>query len=136
MAVNGDKAEDGGPASIEILDEAVLLRRVHPTQIVLDGITGRRRVSSAAFTNHEMSVDAEPILIEDGLSWQFSLQKHPGHSLVSFAAAAARQVNQAVEHKPKPENRSHTEVIGKKTGPVKEHLRTTCVWVHLQPPEK
>lgn len=134
MALNADEA-DGGRAAIEILDEASLLRRVHPAQIVPDG-TGKLRVSTAAFTDPEMSVDAEPILIEDGLTWSFSLQKHPGYSLVSFAAGVARHVNQAVEHKPKPKNRSHTEVIGRKTGAVKEHLRKTCIWVHLQSPEK
>jgi hypothetical protein len=136
VALNADKAEDGAVAAIEILDEAPLLRRVHPAQIVTDRITGQLRVSTAAFTDPAMPVDAEPILIEDGLSWRFSLREHPGHSLVSFAAIIARQMDQAVEHKPKPENRAHTEVIGKKTGAVKEHLRTTCVWVHLQTPEK
>jgi hypothetical protein len=136
MALNADKAADGEAGGIQIPDEAPLLRRVHPAQIVPDGITGKPRVSTAAFTDPEMSVDAEPILIEDGLNWCFSLREHPGHSLVSFAAIVARQVNQAVEHKPKPENRAHTEVIGKKTGAVKEQLRKTCVWVHLQPPEK
>ncbi len=83
-----------------------------------------------------MSVDAEPILIEDGLTWRFSLQEYPGYSLVSFAAVVARSLNQVVEHKPEPDNRAHTEVIGKKTGAVKDRLRRESSWVHLQPPEK
>jgi hypothetical protein len=120
---------------VEIRDEASLLRRVHPIQIVPDQ-DGQNRVSTAAFTDTEMSVDAEPILLEDGLDWRFSLREHPGHSLVRFAASIARQVGQAVEHKPIEGNRAHTEVIGNKTGAVKKLLRHSSEWVHLVQPDK
>jgi hypothetical protein len=116
---------------VDIPDEASLLRRVHPSQIVPDE-AGQQRVSTAAFTDPELSVDAEPILSADGLDWRFSLRDHPGHSLVRFPTSIARQAGQAVENKPVPGNRAHTEVIGKKTGLVKTCLRKACEWAHLE----
>jgi hypothetical protein len=117
---------------VVIPDEAHLLRRIHPKQIVPDRISGQPRVSTAAFTDPEMSVDAEPILVEDQLDWRFSLRNHRGYSLVRFTASVARQAGQNVEHKPLPENRAHTEVIGKKTGSVKHRLQNASEWVHLE----
>ena len=124
-----------GSSQVAIPDGAPLLRRIHPTQIVPDRITGQPRVSTAAFTDLEMSVDAEPLLIEDHLDWRFSLRHHPGYSLVRFTASIARQAGQMVEHKPVQENRAHTEVIGKKTGSVKNCLRNASEWVHLEAPK-
>jgi hypothetical protein len=125
---NGD---DAASPQVVIPDEAHLLRRIHPKQIVPDRLTGQPRVSTAAFTDPEMSVDAEPLLVEDHLDWHFSLRNHPGHSLVRFTASIARQADQKVQHKPVPENRAHTEVIGKKTGSVKNRLQNASEWVHL-----
>src|ERR1700682_115024 len=51
---------------------------------------GGRRPSSAPFKDAQMSVDAEPILLAQGLDVAFSLSKHRGYSLVSFTAGVAR----------------------------------------------
>jgi hypothetical protein len=60
-----------------VADQAGLLRRIHPEQVVMDGNVGHYRPSSAAFKDQELSVDAEPALHSQGLDWKFSIQKHP-----------------------------------------------------------
>lgn len=132
MVASAPDVDKGQPVTrVDISDEASLLRRIHPSQIVPDE-SGQQRVSTAAFTDPELSVDAEPILSAEGLDWRFSLRDHPGHSLVRFPAAVARQAGQVVVNKPVPGNRAHTEVMGKKTGSVKACLRRACEWAHLE----
>jgi hypothetical protein len=121
-------ADDGS-----IQDDAGLLRRIHPKQVVQDQNKGRKRPSSAAFLDPELSVDAEPILHAEQLDWRFSLKDYPGYSLVRFSAAAARAEQLAVVHKPLPGNKAHTEVIGNKTRAIATHLRDASDWVHLHP---
>jgi hypothetical protein len=117
-----------------IKDDAGLLRRIHPKQVVQDqNRGGEKRPSSAAFKDPELSADAEPILQDEGLDWRFSLEGYPGYSLVRFRAGTARAKQLAVVHKPIPENKAHTEVIGKKTGAIATHLRDASDWVHLHP---
>lgn len=114
-----------------IPDDAGLLRRVHPKQIVDDKTTGQLRPSSAAFTDPEMSVDVEPFLAERGLDWTFSLRDHPTHSLVRFPADAARRLGQDVRHTPKPDNEAHADVLGRKSSPTKNGLVAASMWVRL-----
>lgn len=80
-----------------------------------------------------MSVDAEPILISNGLSWTVTLKEYPGYSLVRIEAKHARAKALAVIHEPRPDNPAHTEVVGKKTQGVANHLRDSSTWVYLQP---
>ena len=80
-----------------------------------------------------MSVDAETILISNGLNWKFTLKDYPNHSLVKIEAKHARAKALAVIHKPIPDNPAHTEVVGKKSQGVANHLRNSSTWVHLQP---
>src|SRR6266446_9747906 len=98
-----------------IADDAGLLRRIRPDQIVDDANTEIRRPSSAAFKDDRMSVDAETILISNGLNWKFTLKDYPNHSLVKIEAKHARAKALAVIHKPIPDNPAHTEVVGKKS---------------------
>lgn len=119
--------EDDG----SIPQDAGLLRRVHPKQVVRDRDTGDFRPSSAAFRDPEMSVDAEPILEANNLDWHFTLQGHPGFSLVRFPASAARDKGLAVVPKALPMNPAHVHVLGKKTGSIADHLRDNSTWVHL-----
>jgi hypothetical protein len=116
-----------------ITDDADLLRRIRPDQIVDDKNLGARRPSSAAFKDPDLSVDAEPLLRQKGLDWTFSLQKHPGYSVARFKAGAARAKSLAVIHKPMQENHAHAEVTGKKTQGVANHLVSACHWAHLEP---
>jgi hypothetical protein len=114
-------------------DDAGLLRRIHPEQIVPDKNRGGRRLSSAAFRDPEMSVDAEPILHENGLDWKFSLREHQGYSLVRFLAREARSQGLSVDHEPVEGNPTHTEVKGRKSTSVIKHLIAVSDWVHLEP---
>lgn len=124
MPFNGD----GG----NIEGDAGLLRRIHPEQVIQDQNGGGRRPSSAAFKDPELSVDAEPILEEDGFDWLFSLNGYEGYSLVRFLADAARQRDLPVVHDPIPGNRAHTLVRGKKTKPISKGLSKESKWVHLE----
>jgi len=62
-----------------------------------------------------MSVDSEALLHQNGFDWRFSLRKWPGHSLVRFRAASARQYSQEVVPDPLPDNPAHVLVRGKKS---------------------
>jgi len=116
-----------------IADDADLLRRIRPDQIVDDKNLGARRPSSAAFKDPTMSVDTEPILHQHGLDWTFTLRNHSGYSLARFKTGAARVETLAVVHKPEPGNPAHTEVIGKKTQGVANRLVAASTWAHLEP---
>jgi hypothetical protein len=116
-----------------IPDDAGLLRRVHPDQVVEDKNSGGWRPSSGAFTDEHLSVDAESILEARGSDWQFTVRNHPDHSLVRFAASAARAKALAVVASPLPDNPAHVEVVGRKTGAIKAHLVASSVWVRCIP---
>jgi hypothetical protein len=113
-----------------IADEWMLLRRIHPEQVVADRQTGELRVSSAAFRDPAMSVDVEELLKRAGLDWRFSLQGYPTYSLAAFSAAVARSLGQAVVSSPLPANQAHAEVRGHKTGAVSRALSKAASWVH------
>src|SRR5216684_5354467 len=122
-------ADDGS-----IADHESLLRRIRPDQVVDDENLGTSRPSSAAFKDPNLSVDAEHILISNGVDWRFSLQGHSGYSLVKFEAGVARGLKLAVIHKPiVPHNLAHTEVVGKKTQGIANSLVSASQWVHLEP---
>jgi len=119
-----------------IPNDAGLLRRIHPKQVVNDRNSGRCRPASGAFKAKELSVDVESILHANGLDWHFSLRRSPGFSLVRFPAHEARAKGLQVVHKPRPpeqsDNPAHAEVIGT-TEAIARHLATICAWVHLEP---
>jgi hypothetical protein len=114
---------------VPIDDDCMLLRRVSPAHVVLDKNTGRRRLSSGAFRDPEMSVDAECILDANGLSWHFSLRYHANHYLVRFATGFARGQLQVVDHNPLDDNPAHTEVKGRKSQPICSAFRDAATWV-------
>jgi hypothetical protein len=116
-----------------IADDAGLLRRIRPDQIVDDANLGSRRPSSAAFKDHDLSVDAEPILASNGLDWKFSIKDHPGYSLARFEAKSARAKTLSVVPKPLVDNPAHTEVIGKKSQAIAKHLVAQSMWAYLEP---
>jgi hypothetical protein len=122
-----------------IKDDACLLRRIRPDQIVDDENAGVRRPSSAAFKDPEMSTDAEPVLAGSGANWRQCLQGYEGFSLVNIDAVHARAKGLDVIHKPiqgdpaLPDNPAHTEVVGKKTQAIARHLAANAKWVHLEP---
>jgi hypothetical protein len=93
----------------DIPDACGLLRRVTPNQIVPDPNLGKRRLSSGAFRDRQLSVDAECLLLNEGLDWRFSLKDYPQYFLVRILAADARQHAQVVDHRLLPGNDFHTE---------------------------
>jgi hypothetical protein len=115
-----------------IPDDAALLRRIHPEQVVPDK-DGTMRPSSAAFKDPNLSVDVEFLLEENGLNWEFSLTGFPDHSLVKFLAGAARAKQLAVVHSPiEGVNPGHAEVVDKKTGSIADHLKASSGWVLMR----
>jgi len=106
-----------------------LLRRIHPSQIVDDERLGRRRPSSAAFKDPELSVDVEPFLHEQGLDHQFCLQSTPGYSLAAIVASGCTALGLLVRHSPVAGNAAHAEVHGKKTGSISNQLALQAAWV-------
>src|SRR5258708_1556453 len=108
-----NKHDDGS-----ISDDSSLLRRVAPEQYVDDDNLGRRRPSSAAFKQIELSVDSEPLLQSQGLDWRFTLKEYPTHSLVRLRASLPRSLGLAVVHVPLDGNPAHVEIIGKKSQSV------------------
>ena len=113
----------------KIPDASGLLRRVHPDHVVLDRNTGRRRLSSGAFNDPRMSVDVEPMLVARGLDWTYSLKGHSEYSLVRLNAGFVRVHGQIVEHTPMPDNDCHADVVGKKTGTIRQAFRVAAQWV-------
>lgn len=116
-----------------IPDDAGLLRRIRPDQVVPDENLGGLRPSSAAFKDLEMSVDAEPILVANGQDWRFTLQGYAGYSLARFVAHKPRSLGLPVIHKPQDKNPAHTEVHGKKTRSNAREIADSSQWVHLEP---
>lgn len=114
----------------KIPDANRLLRRIHPNQLVANKrAPGRRRLSSVAFKDRELSVDVEEMLNSAGRDWTFTLGDRPGHALVRFTAGFARQQQEIVQHDPIPDNDAHALVIGEKTGDIKDAFKENCEWV-------
>ena len=104
-----------------IAEGEVLLRRVHPAQIVSDE-AGQPRISSAAFKDPELSVDLHSVLSEAGYSVNFTLRDHPAYGLASITAGQVRAANQLVCRDPLPSNPAHALVVGNKTSSVARQL--------------
>jgi len=119
------------PAEIvAIADNCGLLRRINPQlHVIPDKNTGQRRLSSGAFRDPRMSVDAECLLIALGKTHSFSLRGYENFYLVRIRAGFARGHGQQVEHRPIVGNDFHTEVIGKKPQPICRALRDNAEWV-------
>src|SRR5438876_12140928 len=101
----------------QIPDSCGLLRRITPNQVVPDKNSGRRRLSSGAFRDRELSTDAECLLLAEGKDASFSLRNHPSFFLVRIRAGFARENGQQVQHLPEADNYFHTEVLGSKPQP-------------------
>ena len=98
-----------------IPDGERLFRRIHPQQLVPDERNaGRRRVSSGAFRDEELSIVIESTLSESGRQPADLLQAHSRHTLVAITAATARTHDQKVARDPEPEEPAHGVVFGKK----------------------
>lgn len=102
-----------------VSDDEKLYRHINPLHIKDDGT-----VTSAAFTDSEMSVDRAKYreLAE-------SLESHPGWGCASFEAAFARSLKQEVISIPELLNPAHAHVVGKKTKSIARKLAKESVRV-------
>ena len=109
--------------------EELLLRRIPQVQWVYDGTQQRVRPSSAAFADHELSVDVAGLHVAAGRTVEAPLEGHAGCALASIAAGDARQRAQIVCLDPEPNNAAHALVVGKKTSGDRKHFARISSWV-------
>lgn len=103
-----------------------LYRRVHPDQQ-----KSRTEVSTAAFTDLELSVDLASLTSPEK-TW--ARAKNPDWGLVRIPVALMRELSvpQEVRHWPEICNWAHTLVIGRKPGSVKNKLRENAeILIHV-----
>ena len=112
-----------------ILDHERLLRRIHPEQWIYDGKLGRRRPTSAAFQDVELSVDLATSFEQRGVPVTQPLIGHPGFLLSSVTAGTMRANAQAVVRDPLPDNTAHALVVGKKTQRIQRNLAISALWI-------
>jgi hypothetical protein len=105
---------------MDISDEDDLYRRITPEWYV----EKEDRVSSAAFTHFEASVDwARHTTPEQ------TVAGFPNNHVAALQAKIPRAKNQEVRHDPTPNNYSHSLIIGKKTSSVRKFLADNCRFV-------
>lgn len=112
-----------------IADQDELWRRIHPSQVVPDGNSGRLRISSGAFFD---SSDGTPMSVclgrED--TPDRVLAAHRGDLLAALLAREVRDLAQGVHRAPTVEDPSHAFVFGKKTDGVRRKLAAASArWV-------
>lgn len=113
-------------------DDCALWRRIPPNWWVLDENRGVIRPASACFDDNKkgpMSVYLSVVMAEHGLGYDHVLAGHEDYKLASVTAGLARELNQAIVRKPEPDQPAHAEVVGKKTGSVKNRFARDAVWL-------
>jgi len=105
----------------QLPDAETLRRRVFPGHLKEDN-----SISSAAFTDDEMSVDRAKLRSVDE-----SLSEHPGYGLAEFEAGFARGLGQSVEADPKVLNLAHALVRGKKSRSVRRLFAQQSRWARM-----
>jgi hypothetical protein len=112
-----------------IINADLLLRRIPPTWWIYDEALQRKRPTTAAFDDPEMSVALASELQSLGQPLTAPLRGHDGFALVSIDAGLARTCGQAVCKDPLPDDPAHGLVVGKKTESVKRKFARNCTWV-------
>lgn len=112
-------------AALPIPDDAVLWRRIHPDHVVDDDNLGRKRPTTAAFRDDELSVvvakaDRDPQSVLIGLE---------KFSLVSIIAGTARALGLEVSPDPTGDEPAHALILGRKTRSIQNALAKAAVWV-------
>ncbi len=97
-----------------------LYRRIHP-----DWQKGPTEISTAAFTNEELSVDLAS-LTSPGKSLRRGRKPEMGIAKIPVAIMPGLKVPQEVRHSPTIVNWAHTLVIGKKTQSVRKQIRDSA----------
>jgi hypothetical protein len=117
-----------------ITNTDLLLRRIPPAWWVYDEALQRKRPTTAAFDDPEMSVALASVLHDLAEPLTAPLRGHDGFALVSLGPELARACGQAVCRDPLPEDPAHGLVVGKKTESIKKKFARNCAWV--VPPEE
>jgi hypothetical protein len=121
----------------KIPNQSGVLRRIASIFLRSEPGTGKRRLTSGAFKDREMSADAESLMAIDGVNWNFSLRKWPDAYLVRLNAGFLRGKGQIIEHRPnpseQPDNPYHCEVIGTKNGNTPSAIRDAVEWIKKPP---
>ena len=110
-----------------------IIRRVSEQQIVADGKTGQRRLSSMVFKtssgpNGGMSVDLERSIIEAGIDPKGYVTTPRWMGSIRFLAGALRDEQMQVGFNPLPDNPHHGEVWGEISRSKVRQLRRICEW--------
>ncbi len=111
-----------------IPNEERLFRCVHLKHIVTED-DGKSRVSTAAFTDPELSVFIEGIMSAAQRLPRDALTTWPKHLLVSISTGICRQNGQIVGPDPTPEEPAHGYAFGRKSNSVRRALRDAAEWI-------
>ncbi len=124
-------AQDPPPDDLEIAGSEILLRRIHPNDLVSNQV-GDPLISSAAFDDlpgpdGAMSVIVESILLANRGSEADVLEGLPNHGLAAFPVQLARALGFGVVLSPgagpDPVELAHAEVYCKKDDKRRRRLR-------------
>lgn len=126
-----------------IPDAEDLYRRVVEERIVTEQATGRKRLSSQAFSDprNEISVDLSSMISPEGsLRLGLRFGGGPFRGIVAITAGQARDLDQVVVRNPIPEdtarslpgNPAHSLICGRKA--AQRHLAAQARWVY--PPDQ
>jgi hypothetical protein len=122
----GERADDKS-----IKDDEALYRRILNGWIVTEQLSGRKRLSSAAFkdSSREISVDRSTLTtVED--SWARAQGDIRLVGIASVTAGEARSLGQAVVHDPLSENIAHALICGHQPGSFSKQLAAMAKWAY------
>lgn len=124
MPTDGPQIPVGGGSAVA--DNERLWRRIHPTWVIANE-DGTTRLSSAAFNDHNMSVDRASIREGAGESWIATLGADPARGVEVAELTAQRYRSDGQTVSPDSllgENLSHALVVGAKS------TRLRRKWAH------
>lgn len=125
------------PTDAPVPSETRLFRRVRPSQgrqhLVFDHNRNCVRPSSALFGQERTSILLGDCLEEQGREPESVLDDFPEDFLVAVSAELAFALKQVIERTPTNTELAHGEIVGKKTGKVKNAFIRNLVW--LKQPE-
>lgn len=106
-----------------------LFRRIPQSWVHWDE-NGSASISSAAFKDHELSVNLESVMARIGRQPEDCIRGYAGYGLAAITAAHARSLQQAVARDPLPDEPAHGVVYGdKKHRGISGKLRDGAQWV-------
>lgn len=104
---------------LSITNDALLWRRLHPTQVICND-DGSYRISSAAFKdgNHEVSVNLAALTTTED-----TLAGFPDRGIAELQAGIPRSLKHALVRDPEPQNPAHALICEPVPHPSKQRER-------------